>query len=418
MTKLERQQTRVAPSQGSTSRQRRGRLVGLNLTHLLADFFGTLPAPLLRSFQRHLNVSYSSVSLLLGINTIANGVAGIALGLACDRWKRAHRAVMLLAAAFAIVAMSSIGLAGNYWLLMLLMIAGSFGCGAFHPPGFATAGELTHPHRKRGISIIMATGIAGSSLGPLFIGQLVRRCGGIWATSLCALPGLALLGVAAFLLRGQENFGVPPAAEPDPPAAQQAAVPKPGWCVALLFGNTVLRVFAHMSVLVLISKLMEDEWHLSVAASGLGVGALQCGAGLGGLFVSRLTSTGQERRTILACVPLTILMLIPLALASGRIWWLLLFAYGICINGAGPVAVSMAQRVAANRTALVSGLMVSVAFAVGGPLASITSPWLLEHVGQAQAVMLQAAPLALSGLVAAFLPRNGDGVTPGRLEGN
>ena len=211
---------------------------------------------------------------------------------------------------------------------------------------------------------------------------------------------------------------MPPAAEPDPPAAQQAAVPKPGWCVALLFGNTVLRVFAHMSVLVLISKLMEDEWHLSVAASGLGVGALQCGAGLGGLFVSRLTSTGQERRTILACVPLTILMLIPLALASGRIWWLLLFAYGICINGAGPGAVSMAQRVAANRTALVSGLMVSVAFAVGGPLASITSPWLLEHVGQAQAVMLQAAPLALSGLVAAFLPRNGDGVTPGRLEGN
>ena len=174
--------------------------------------------------------------------------------------------------------------------------------------------------------------------------------------------------------------------------------------ILLLFGNAALRAFAHMSVLVLISKLMEDVWGMSVAASGMGVGALQLGAGLGGLIGARLTPTGRERRTMLAWVPLNLLILVPMALTGGRIWWLLLFAYGVCINGPGPVVVSLAQQIAPQRTALVSGLMVGVAFAVGGQLAVVTSPRLLSSFGQAWALGLLALPLVLSGLVAAGLP--------------
>ena len=395
------------PTPRPTALRERGRFIGLSIAHVLADFYGIFPAPLLRSFGSHLNVGYGSVSLLLGVNSVASGLAGVVVGLASDRWKGAGRLLILTAAGVTVLAMSAIGLVANYWLLMLLMATGAFACGAFHPPGFAAAGEMTRPHRQRGVSIIMAVGVAGGSVGPLFVSQVVANRGGVWATSLCVVPGLALLGIAALLLRGQGNPGAPAPSQPDPPVARDAAPDRPRMVVALLFGNTVLRVFAHMSVLVLISQLMETSWGFSVVDSGLGVGALQLGAGLGGLLVASLAATGQERRAILTCVPLTAVILVPMAFTTGRLWWLWLFLYGIGVNGPGPLVVSLAQRVATHRSALVSGLMITVAFAVGGQFAAVTSPWLLKTYGQVHALTFLTVPLILSWLAAVLLPKEG-----------
>ena len=121
----------------------RRRLAGLNITHLLADLYGGFPAPLLRTFGSHLGVSYASVSLLLGFNSMAGGLGGVVLGLDSDRRRHAARRMVLLTAAVTVAAMSAIGIAGNYWLLMLLMAVGTFACGAFHPPSEASALRAT-----------------------------------------------------------------------------------------------------------------------------------------------------------------------------------------------------------------------------------------------------------------------------------
>ena len=398
-----RHQTAALPVPG-----RRRRLIGLNITHLLADSYGSLPAPLLRTFGSHLGVSYASVSLLLGFNSVANGLAGVVFGLTCDRWRRVQRHVILLAPAATVLAMSAIGIVSSYWLLMVLMATGAFACGAFHPPGFSTAGDIAHPNRARGVSIIMAVGIAGSSAGPLFVSQVVRSHGGVWATPLCALPGIALLAIGALLLRDTRGSAPPVSGQSEDHAPAPAISPERRWWLMLLFGNAALRAFAHMSVLVLISELMESAWGLSIVASGVGVGAMQFGAGFGGLLGARFTRQGRERRTILVCAALPVLVLLPMALAHGRIWWLLLLAYGACSNAPGPVVVSLAQRIAPHRRALVSGLMVGVAFAVGGQLAAITSPRILSSYGQAGAVGFLVVPLGLCWLTAVGLPKSPD----------
>jgi len=386
----------------------RSRLAALSIGHLLADFYGIFPAPLLRSFGSHLAVSYASVGLLLGITGMANGLAGVVVGLVADRWRHRYRTLILLGAAVTVLAMSAIGITGTYWSLMAVTTVGAFACGAFHPPGFTAAGDVTHPHRSRGLGIVMAAGIAGGALGPLFVSHVVRVAGGVWATPFCALPGVVLLGVAALLLGPSDAPADPAAPESAELEGGDCASPRAGWWVLLLLVNATARAFAHVSILVLISELMENVWGLSVVASGVGVGALQLGAGLGALVGARLTPYGRERRTILACVPPSMLALLPMALASGRVWWMLLLVYGFCTNAPASVVVSLAQKIAPARKALVSGLMVGVAFGAGGQLAAITSPRILGSLGQSQAVGFLVLPLALSWVTAAVLPRNSD----------
>jgi len=393
----------------SDTGERRKGLIGLSIGHALADGYGTIPAALLNSLARHLGRSYASVSLVVGIGAAANGLASMIVGLGSDRWPHIRRRLILVGAAVTVLTMSAVGIIGSFGLLILVCGVGAFACGAFHPPAFVAAGDISHPRRQHGLSIIMAAGVAASGLGPVLVTQVVKFFG-LWGTVLCAVPGIALLVTAALLLRRWNGAGAPAPTETQHAAARtgQASRQARGW-LALLFANATLRAFAQVSIVVLVSRLMEHDWGLSVAASGLGLGAMQVGAGLGGLVGARLTPTGRERRTVLVCALLNIIVLVPMAVTGGGIWCLWLFVYGLCINGPGPVVVSMAQRIAPQRGSFVSALMVSLAFAVGGPLASVTAPQLLENLGQGPTMGALAAVLALSWLAAARLPAVGSG---------
>ena len=177
------------------------------------------------------------------------------------------------------------------------------------------------------------------------------------------------------------------------------------WLV-LLFANTALRAYALIGLIVIVSHLAEREWGLGVAASGWGIGALQVGSGLGGLLGARFTTTGLERRTLLACLPMSLILLVPMALTRGTGCFLWFFAYGLALNAPAPVVIGLAQRFAPHRRALVSGLLVGPTFAVAASLASLTTPALVETLGQAKTMAFLSIPLVLSGVTGWLLPKN------------
>jgi fucose permease len=47
----------------------------------------------------------------------------------------------------------------------------------FHPPGFALGGDVVCERRQHYLSILMAAGIAGGSIGPPLVGWLVEDHG-------------------------------------------------------------------------------------------------------------------------------------------------------------------------------------------------------------------------------------------------
>jgi MFS family permease len=378
------------------------RFIGLNVSHLLADLYGILPSTVISELARQVGHSYASVSALVGLGGMASGLANILLGLGSDRWPVRRRSVVLWAAAVTVLATSSIGLIRSYPLLMLAMMAGAFACGAFHPPGFALGGEVSAERRHRNLSILMTAGVAGGSLGPLIVGWLVARSG-MQAVSLFALPGLGLLVVAAVLLySGERDTVALPVTHTDPSGPADAAARIQ---IFLLFTNSTLRAFAHMSVVVIISALMAGAWGLSALGSGLALGALQVGSGLGGLLCAMATPHRRERWMTLLCVPFAVAALAPMALTGGWIWCLWLFIFGFFVNGPAAIVVALAQHAVPRRRAVVSGMMVGVSYAVGGPVAALTSPWLLEHVGQELAVAFIAVPLVLAFIAAMGLSK-------------
>jgi FSR family fosmidomycin resistance protein-like MFS transporter len=357
------------------------------------DGYTSFSAPLLASLAAALGVPYGSISLLFGLTGVSNALSNILGGLATDRWKRSGAAIVISATVLTVVFMSGIGIASSLAMLAVVMLTGSFGCGALHPAAFFLAGEVSHPNRHHGVSVVMAVGICACGLGPLLVTQVVRR-GGLRATPWCVVPGLILAATAAWLLRGS-SAAAPPAARADPdPAAAPAHNTAIG--IGMLFANAVLRAFAHTGIIVIVSYLSENVWGLSVVASGVGIGLLQAGSGLGNLVGGMATRTGGERRAMLVCVPVCLLLLLPMALTTGAAWYVWLFFYGLAINAPSPVVVAMAQRVAPQRGALVSGLMVGPAYAVGGLLASGTTAFLIQRTTQPVTMAFLALPLLLS----------------------
>ena len=384
------------------ARTRRRHLAGLGLAHILSDGYASFPAPLLTVLASSLGVPYASLGLLYGLNGVSGAVANIVGGLVSDRWKHSVTLVVLAGAALAVVCMSAIGVMPGLGLLAVVMLTGQFGCGIFHPAAFSLAGDVSHPRRHHGVSLVMAVGIAACGLGPLFVSQVVRA-GGLRATPWCMLPGLVILAVAALLLRGSHRA--------DRSRAQaDAARPAGGgngrktFWVLLLFTNSVLRSVSHIGLIVIVSYLAEEVWGLSVAASGIGIGLLQTGSGCGILLGGAIIRTGAERRSLVACVPFCLALLVPMALSRGYLWFAWLFLFGLAVNVPNSVVVAMAQRVVPRRSALVSGLMVGPAWAVGGLLASGTTPLLIQHAGQQLTMAVLAVPLVLSMLVASLLP--------------
>ena len=136
-----------------------------------------------------------------------------------------------------------------------------------------------------------------------------------------------------------------------------------------------------MGVIVIISYLFEGEWGLSLYQTGWAIGIMQVGAGIGSLAGAALTRSGKERRTILWCPPVSLLMLIPMAFTTGTVWYIWIFIYGFTVVGPHPTVVGLAQRALPHRSALVSGILTGPTFAVGGVLGSFMMPTIAERYG-------------------------------------
>ena len=392
----------MEPPNSPNPRARWRQLAGISLAHLVADGYASFPIPLISILALSVGVEYRKVGILIGLNAVAAAVANVVVGLGSDRWKHLRKVTIIGSAALSAICMSTIGVTGSYWMLTAVMFVGMFGCGSFHPPGFSLAGEIYHPHRQRGVSIAMATGIAACGLGPVFVSQVVDDFG-LRATVWCVIPGLVIVAAAGLLLRNRSPQRV---ANDDPlPSDATAPAAKRKVWFSLLFGHTMFREFARVGVAVIVSFLVEKKWGLSVATSGLGIGALFLGAGLGGILSAYVTRTGHERRTLLWCLPFSVLVLIPMAFTTGKIWFLWLFFFGLTMGAPAPVVIGMAQRIAPRRSALVSGFLIGPAGAIAAIFASYIAPLLVEERGQAPTMAFLAIPLILSWLVTWFLPR-------------
>src|SRR5439155_328641 len=104
-----------------------------------------------------------NAGLLAPVLTTSAALSQPVFGIVADRLRR--RIFVMLGPALTVLAMGLMGLAPTYALLLALLLVAGTGTASFHPQGASTAGEASGDRRGTGLSLFVAGGGLGRSLG-------------------------------------------------------------------------------------------------------------------------------------------------------------------------------------------------------------------------------------------------------------
>jgi MFS transporter, FSR family, fosmidomycin resistance protein len=341
----------------------------LFIGHLLNDGFGAFLAPLLPLLIQRLDLSLAMAGLLGTARILMNSLLQPSLGRLVDRVQRPW--LVIIGPLLSVIAMSLIGRASSYWILLLIMTVAGVGTALFHPAAAALVAAGTHSRRGLMMAFFSSGGTFGGALAPIVIFAFTQSFG-LEGTPWLLIPGLAL--VAAFALpllrvlpqsirKAQERFRLGHL---------------PGrfvvlWTVLVIRSVSATAFASFLAVLV--EQRGASAW---VGPVSISVFLLAGAAGsfLAGNLSDRLGRKAVILGSMVVATPLYFVFLHgPLALLLPVI-----AVAGLFDLSATPVGVVAAQECIPGRTGLVSGLVMGLAWGVGG-IALYPIGWLADQFG-------------------------------------
>jgi len=330
------------------------RTLVLFLGHMLNDTYASFYTPLLPLLIERLGLSLALAGLLGTVHTVVNSLCQPALGHVADRTRRPW--IGAVGPFLTIGSMSAIGLAGSPAALLVLVAIGGLGTALFHPVAAALVSEGA-PRRGVNMALFSAGGTIGAGIAPLLVLSVVGRFGFprmIWL----AVPGLLLLVLFAAGIRRRRLLPRPAGLTGDRRMHDFARL-APLWAALVLRSTAALAFGNFLAVLV-------TEKGGTAFLGGATISIYLFTGAAGGFFAGGLSDRWGRKvilvPTILLATPACLLFLyapvglvLPLAAAVG------LFALST-----NPVGVVAAQECLPGRTGMVSGLVMGLAWGIGG----------------------------------------------------
>jgi MFS transporter, FSR family, fosmidomycin resistance protein len=355
--------------------------------HLLNDGYSSFFAPLLPLLIVRLDLSLTLAGALGTVLILINSLAQPGLGHLLDRTQRPF--LVILGPLLTIVAMSLIGRVGSFEALVGVLVVAGIGTALFHPA--AASLVAANGGKKRGLvmAFFSSGGTLGNAVVPLLIVTYVGAVG-IERTPWLIVPGLVALGGLAMTLRR---------ALPRLPARSRATrgpfrIPRP---LVLLWVVIVLRSMTATSFSNFLAVIVTRQGGSTFMGGAALSAYLFCGA-LGGFLAGNLSDRVGRRVVIagtLALAPPFLLLFLhgPAVLAVPSV-----AAAGLFLLSSTPVGVVAAQELVPGQVGLVSGLVMGLAWGVGGLILTPVG-WLAERFGLATVMSVVALlPLVAAGL--------------------
>lgn len=392
----------------------RWRIGGILLTHGVIDFFSYVIVPIVTLLEGRVHLTHEQGAFLLGLGSIASGAIQPLVAWISDRFHT--RLPGWIGFVLAVLAISLVGHATQYWHLLLIQIIGSAGVGAYHPVAAAVLGQLSGPRRLIGMSAFFAAGMTGGILGNWTTPTYVNRLG-IESLLWLIPPGLLAAWILHKSMRGVEHGHIAArTAHAELPPAEQSARWRGIW---LLYTSNVLRFIVNMMLVQLAIRWSEQAALARSAAQALDdamrsrataingplQAAMQVGMGFVGLAIGLLAAKSSQRHWLLwtpiACaLPL---FLFPAPTSPTWLAFLILTIAGAGFGGTYSISISLGQQLLPHRTNLASGLLMGGAWGVaflGPPFAQ----WIVAESNLRTAFVISGAILLASGAVIALLP--------------
>ena len=156
--------------------------------HFVHDTYSSFLAPLLPLVIDKLSISLTLAGLLAACMQIPS-LLNPFIGYLADKLRM--RFLVIVAPALTATMVASMGLAPDYPSLVVIFLVAGLSIAVFHSPAPAMVARVSGNRVGRGMSLFMAAGELGRTVGPLFA---------VWAVSVWTLEGLyraALFGWVA-----------------------------------------------------------------------------------------------------------------------------------------------------------------------------------------------------------------------------
>ncbi len=367
----------------------------LSTAHFVTDTYSSFLGPLLPLLTLRVHLTPAQAGLLIPTMMITTSLMQPVYGMISDRYLKRSMAVYgpLIAAVF----FSLIGLADSLPLLIVCVVAGGIGIGAFHPQSAAIVSAASTLRRATTMSVFSSAGTVGVAVGPVLITSIVASFG-LERTYLAMIFGIAMSVVLWRYCPPLERAN-------DAAAAPLHRALRTVWGpLSVLYFAVVLRSAAHVSIQTYLPfKLTNEGLHLTDIGWVLS-GFIFFG-GIGGLFGGSLADRFGARRISVLTLSLAAPFLGAAVLSDGLASYLLLAVGGTFLNVCVPVNVVMAQRLVPGGASTVSALMMGFAWGAGALLTPLVG-LLSAQIGFAKALLIVSLLPALGAALLLRFPRD------------
>ncbi len=362
--------------------------------HFVHDTYSAFLAPLLPLIREQLGAGYAVTGSLVIFRQIPS-LLNPFIGYLAD--KVSLRYFVILAPAVTATLMTSLGFVSSYAALAFLLFAAGVSVAMFHAPAPAMIARVSGKRVGKGMSLFMAAGELGRTLGPIIVVAGVGWFGldGLWRLAFAGWGASAVLYLRLRHIpaRSQKKKGAT-LREMWPHARR--IYPLLVW----LMGSRVLMAVALTTYLpIYVRDQMAGSLWLAAASLTILEGAGVAGALLAGSYSDRL----GRARILFIVFTLAPLFMLAFLLAGEWLALPLLIALGLTMLASQPVMLAVVQDEFPENRALANGIYLALSFSARS-LGILGVGFLADQFGLFNA-FLTAALVTFLGLPAIHLLR-------------
>jgi FSR family fosmidomycin resistance protein-like MFS transporter len=292
------------------------------------------------------------------------------------------------------------GIAQNYYLIMLFAILAALGHACFHPAALSMVSRLcSSENRGRLTSYFVVGGNFGYAIGPVLAGGLVWWLG-LPGLLLLVLPAIVMAFALKYILPGGITRACTPGTLPVPIDTPHTVTSKRPFIILMI--ASILRAWAIFAAITFLPMYLVTQGYDLVMATMVVTLMLLCGVAgqvAGGHFSDRY---GRKEFMIFGLV-LSIPPFCLFMLTGGLLSIIGLLLFGFFLWSTFAVAVAMSHELLPGNVGLASGIMLGLAIGFGG-LGVAVNGIIADHYSLAAALGTIPIPIAGAILLMCVLP--------------
>lgn len=377
-------------------------LFAISLAHMCNDTMQSVVPAIFPVLRSEMSLSYTQIGWIYFTLQLTSSIMQPAFGLYSDR--KPSPFLLPLGMAASLVGMLMLGLAPNYALVLLAVIFIGLGSAVFHPEGSRVAHLAAGQRKGLAQSIFQVGGNTGSSMQPLIAKWVLLPLGQIGAVLFSAVAAVGLftqIYVARWYRGILQTTTLPTKARLQRkinPERKQAIIV----AMILLIILVLVRSWYSAAVSSYYAFYLNEIYGISMENAQVFLLVFLLSGAVGTFFGGPLADRFGRRNIIafsmLATAPFAIL--IPFT-HSGWLYVLLAIG-GFIISSSFSVTVVYAQSLLPGHVGLVSGLIIGLAFGLGG-VGALAIGELIENFGIGP-IIQSLGFLPLLGILSFLLP--------------